>query len=225
MKTNRYLLLACVIALSACASKVRLDDLPPVTERSTNAAIDGAAINAGGALGTGATGGSTVGGQAGGAGSGVNTTGQGINSTSGSATGSTASASAAMNAIATVNAGSTVKAQPDAGMLAKRSIYFDYDSFSIRDDAKAILQAHAKNLINQRGTKVALEGHTDERGSGEYNLALGQKRANAVQEALQLMGVPNEQMEAVSFGKEKPKATGADEAGYAENRRADIQYK
>ena len=112
-----------------------------------------------------------------------------------------------------------------AGLLAKRSVYFDYDSYEIRDEYKAILQAHAKNLNSKRVVKVALEGHTDERGGAEYNLALGQKRANAVVQVLQTLGVSATQMEAVSFGKEKPKATGANEAGYAENRRVDIQYQ
>ncbi len=207
MKTSHYLthclLIASIVALTACASKVRLDDLPPVTDRATNGAIEQGTV----IRGTGAT-------------------------TTGSVAGAAASTSSGLGignvgagAITTVDANSANKQQPDSGMLAKRSIYFDYDSFSIRDDAKPVLQAHAKHLSNNRTIKIALEGHTDERGGGEYNLALGQKRANAVQEALQLLGVPASQMEAVSFGKEKPKALGGDEAGYAENRRADIQYK
>lgn len=197
---KHVLLALCIIALSACASKVRLDDLPPVTGgTSPSESISG------GTRGTAAT-------NAG------NTTGS-TNSGLGIASSATGSA------IATVQAGNNDTNQPTAAQLAKRSVYFDYDSFTIRDEGKPVLQAHAKHLSANRNLKIALEGHTDERGGGEYNLALGQKRANAVQEALQLLGVPASQMEAVSFGKEKPKALGSDEAGYAENRRVDIQYK
>jgi peptidoglycan-associated lipoprotein len=195
MKTNQYFLIACTIALSACASTVRLDDLPPVVDHRV----------AGQGLG--------------------NTTNVIGNQGSGESSVNNGLSIKTPNLIPTVDASTDNKVQPDLGMLAKRSIYFDYDSFGIRDDARPILQAHAKHLSNNRNTKIALEGNTDERGGSEYNLALGQKRANAVQEALQLMGVYATQMEAVSFGKEKPKATGSDEAGYAENRRTDIQYK
>jgi peptidoglycan-associated lipoprotein len=217
MKFQHLCLIACLIALSACASKVRLDDLPPVIDRgvsSTTAQGSGSAPNNNG-LGVN---GSAANGSAANS-LGTNVAGSGSNNSASSAATSTGST------VTTVQAGSNTSAQPNAGMLAKRSVYFDYDSFAIRDDAKPILQAHAKNLSNNRALKIALEGHTDERGGSEYNLALGQKRANAVQEALQLLGVPAAQMEAVSFGKEKPKALGNDEAGYAENRRSDIQYK
>jgi peptidoglycan-associated lipoprotein len=204
MTIKHYLIIASVIALSACASKVRLDDLPPVTDRGA-AGDQGALSNSG---------------QSGSSSNTAANSGLGNTATTG-----TGGSNTSVGIVKTVDANSSKTTQPDAGMLAKRSIYFDYDSFTIRDDAKAVLQAHAKHLSNNRSLKVALEGHTDERGGSEYNLALGQKRANAVQEALQLLGVPANQMEAVSFGKEKPKALGNDEAGYAENRRGDIQYK
>ncbi len=200
MKLNQTLIIASLVALSACASKVRLDDLPPVSERSTTEQ-SASTTTSSSAAGSASAGGSASNGSG--------------NPVSG----------ANAKPIATIDTVSDNKAQPDVGMLAKRSVYFDYDSFSIRDDAKPALQAHAKHLASNRTLKVALEGHTDERGGGEYNLALGQKRANAVQEALQLLGVSATQMEAVSFGKEKPKSLGSDEAGYAENRRVDIQYK
>lgn len=110
------------------------------------------------------------------------------------------------------------------GVLAKRSIYFDLDSYIVKDEFKPLLEAHAKYLMAHHDRKIILQGNTDERGGREYNLALGQKRAEAVRKALSLLGVSDAQMEAVSFGKEKPRATGHDDAAYAENRRVDIAY-
>jgi peptidoglycan-associated lipoprotein len=110
------------------------------------------------------------------------------------------------------------------GPLAKRSVYFDFDSYSVKPDYQGLLGAHAKYLGSNQGRKILIQGNTDERGTSEYNQALGQKRAEAVRRSLASMGVPDAQMEAVSLGKEKPKATGHDEASWAENRRADINY-
>jgi peptidoglycan-associated lipoprotein len=110
------------------------------------------------------------------------------------------------------------------GILAKRSIYFDLDSYIVKDEFRPVIEAHARYLTSNRARRVAIQGHTDERGGSEYNLALGQKRAEAVRQALTLLGVSEAQMEAVSFGKEKPKAFGSDESAWAENRRADITY-
>ena len=111
------------------------------------------------------------------------------------------------------------------GVLAKRSVYFDYDSYVVKDEFKALVEAHAKYLVANKGRKILIQGNTDERGGREYNLALGQKRAEAVRKALGLLSVPETQVEAVSLGKEKPKATGSDEASWAENRRSDIVYQ
>jgi peptidoglycan-associated lipoprotein len=111
------------------------------------------------------------------------------------------------------------------GVLAKRSVYFDYDSYIVKDEFKPVVEAHSKFLGANKARKIVIQGNTDERGGREYNLALGQKRAEAVRKSLSLLGVPESQMEAVSFGKEKPKATGSDEASWAENRRADIVYQ
>ncbi|KWR78686.1 peptidoglycan-associated lipoprotein Pal [Cupriavidus sp. IDO] len=108
--------------------------------------------------------------------------------------------------------------------LAKRSVYFDFDSYSVKQDYQGMLTEHAKYLGSNKGRKILIQGNTDERGTSEYNLALGQKRAEAVRRSLGSMGVPDSQMEAVSLGKEKPKASGHDEASWAENRRADINY-
>ena len=103
-------------------------------------------------------------------------------------------------------------------------VYFDYDSYVIRAEARPVIESHARFLQANKQRKAMLEGHTDERGGREYNLALGQKRAEAVQRALALMGVPDSQVEAVSYGKEKPAAQGADEAAWSKNRRVEFKY-
>ncbi|MDQ9169768.1 peptidoglycan-associated lipoprotein Pal [Oxalobacteraceae bacterium R-40] len=166
------LLLSSAFLLSACSS-VKLDDKPPVEERSGR--ITGAAGDA--------------------------------------------------RAVAPINAtGSTDPLNDPQGLLAKRSIYFDLDSYTVRDEFKPVVEAHARYLNANKSRKIIIQGNTDQRGGREYNLALGQKRAEAVRRSLSLLGVSENQMEAVSFGKEKPKATGSDEAAWAENRRADIVY-
>ncbi|HEV2609418.1 MAG TPA: peptidoglycan-associated lipoprotein Pal [Noviherbaspirillum sp.] len=124
-----------------------------------------------------------------------------------------------------VNAASTDPLNDPKGILAKRSVYFDYDSYIVKDEFKPVVEAHAKYLNANKGRRIVIQGNTDDRGGREYNLALGQKRAEAVRRALSLLGVADAQMEAVSFGKEKPKATGSDEAAWAENRRSDIVYQ
>jgi peptidoglycan-associated lipoprotein len=127
----------------------------------------------------------------------------------------------------TVNTVDTKSVDPlddPKGELAKRSVYFDYDKYDLRDDGKPVVTAHSKYLVSHKDRKIIVQGNTDERGGSEYNLALGQKRAEAVRKSLSVLGVPDAQVEAVSFGKEKPKAAGHDEASWAENRRADIVY-
>jgi peptidoglycan-associated lipoprotein len=128
-------------------------------------------------------------------------------------------------AVETVTTGSADALNDKNGILAKRSIYFDYDSFTVKDEFKPVVAAHAQYLTSHKDRKVIIQGNTDERGGREYNLALGQKRAEAVRKSLSVLGVPDSQMEAVSFGKEKPKATGSDETSWAENRRADLVYQ
>jgi peptidoglycan-associated lipoprotein len=108
---------------------------------------------------------------------------------------------------------------------ANRTVYFDYDSYAIRPEFQALIETHAKIIKADKNKKVAIEGHTDERGGREYNLALGQKRAEAVRRALGLLGVSENQMEAVSFGKEKPAVLGSTEAAMEKNRRAEISYR
>ncbi|MDB5777286.1 MAG: pal [Herbaspirillum sp.] len=137
---------------------------------------------------------------------------------------STAGTGADSRAVNTVNAGSSDPLNDPQGILSKRSIYFDLDSYTIKDEFKSVVEAHARYLTTHKDRKIVIQGNTDERGGTEYNLALGQKRAEAVRRALVLLGVSDSQVEAVSFGKEKPKALGSDEAAWAENRRADIAY-
>jgi peptidoglycan-associated lipoprotein len=104
-------------------------------------------------------------------------------------------------------------------------ILFDYDSYTVRADYQTTLAAHARYLRGDKTLRANIEGHTDERGGREYNLGLGQKRSEAVRRALSVLGVPDSQLEAVSYGKEKPAAPGADEAAFAKNRRAEITYR
>jgi len=109
-------------------------------------------------------------------------------------------------------------------ILSKRSVYFDYDSNAVKDEFRPVVAAHAKYLGQNRNTRMRIEGNTDERGSREYNLALGQRRADAVKQMMQVLGASPSQIETVSFGEEKPRAPGSDERSWAENRRADIKY-
>ncbi|MBT9591303.1 MAG: peptidoglycan-associated lipoprotein Pal [Thiobacillus sp.] len=111
-----------------------------------------------------------------------------------------------------------------ASPLSSRSVYFDYDQFAVKAEYRAMLEAHAGYLLSKRDARVILQGNADERGSREYNLALGQKRAEAVRKALAVLGVSEAQIEAVSFGEEKPRKEGETEEAYAENRRADVVY-
>lgn len=108
--------------------------------------------------------------------------------------------------------------------LAKRSVFFDFDSNVVKNEYKPTVAAHAEFLKANANHKIVIQGNTDARGSREYNLALGQRRAESVKQAMQVLGVPEKQLEAVSLGKEKPRATGNSEADYAQNRRDDIVY-
>ncbi len=111
-----------------------------------------------------------------------------------------------------------------SNILSKRTIYFELDSNVVKEEFKPVVAAHARYLQQNRGVKMTVQGNADERGSREYNLALGQRRADAVKQAMQLLGAQPDQIESVSFGEEKPKATGHDEKSWAENRRADLAY-
>ncbi len=110
----------------------------------------------------------------------------------------------------------------NAASTLGRVVYFDFDSYVVKEDARPVVEGHARVLSADRKKRVVVEGHTDERGGREYNLALGQKRAEAVTRSLALLGATEAQLEAVSFGKERPAATGSDEAAWAKNRRAEL---
>lgn len=113
---------------------------------------------------------------------------------------------------------------PSEGLLAKRTIYFDFDSSEIKGDGTDIVSAHAKYLSMHPNIHVRLEGNTDERGSREYNIGLGERRAQAVRRALLLQGASDAQISTVSYGAERPVDAGHDEAAWAKNRRVDIVY-
>ena len=110
------------------------------------------------------------------------------------------------------------------GALAQRSVFFDFDSYAVKSDYNGLVTNHAKYLTSHQSRHIQIQGNTDERGTAEYNLALGQKRAEAVRKALAALGASDSQMEATSYGKTKPKAEGHDEAAWSQNRRADIVY-
>ena len=140
----------------------------------------------------------------------------GSNNGSGSSTGQSTVTPADMN-------GSTRPGQGPVGVA--HIVYFDFDSYTVKSEYQSVLESHAKFLKANNAKKVNLEGHTDQRGGSEYNLALGQKRAEAVRRSLALLGVPDSQVEAVSFGKEKPAAQGNSEDAFAQNRRVEFSYR
>jgi peptidoglycan-associated lipoprotein len=109
--------------------------------------------------------------------------------------------------------------------LAARSIYFDYDSNAVKDEYRGLVQDHSRYMTAaQRDSRIRIEGNADERGSREYNLALAQRRAEAVKRVMTVLGVSDNRIETISYGEEKPKASGHDESSWAQNRRADIRY-
>jgi peptidoglycan-associated lipoprotein len=198
--------------LVACKSTVKLDEGAPVESRDAASMAAADAANAAaraGAAGRGGLDGRGMDGRSGAGGSG----GVGGPGGTGGAGGLAGASAGSRDALADPNS-----------PLAKRSIYFDYDSYAVRDEYRATIDAHARFLTSERNRRVIVQGNTDERGSREYNLALGQKRAEAVRRSLTAMGVPDAQVEAVSLGEEKPRTAAQDEASFAENRRADLVY-
>jgi len=129
----------------------------------------------------------------------------------------------AKGAVATVDL--TKKGDDEQIKGMTRVVYFDFDSYAIRSEFQSVIEAHARFLKGDPKRKVLIAGHTDERGGREYNLALGQKRSEAVRKALSLLGVSDAQLEAVSFGKEKPAEAGNSDAAMEKNRRAEISYR
>lgn len=133
-------------------------------------------------------------------------------------------AAAAARGVAPVQIGASDASMAGPANTA-RIIYFDFDSYVVKPEFQSVIDSHAKYLGANKSRKLMIEGNTDERGGREYNLALGQKRAEAVRRALGLLGVTDSQVEAVSFGKEKPAVSGLDEAAMAKNRRAELNYR
>lgn len=129
---------------------------------------------------------------------------------------------AATSAVATVTLAAHL--DPNHAVSKNRSIFFDFDDDSIRSSDRPVLETHGRYLASRSGLAIKLEGHADERGSKEYNLALGQRRAESVLKSLQMLGARTSQMEAISWGEEKPRAPGHDESAWSQNRRVDIQY-
>jgi len=113
---------------------------------------------------------------------------------------------------------------PNSVLAKNRSVYFDFNSYSVGDQYRGLVDTHARYLTSNPNQRILIEGNTDARGGSEYNLALGNRRAEAVRRMMTLIGARDAQIETISFGKEKPKALGDSEADYAENRRADIVY-
>jgi len=118
----------------------------------------------------------------------------------------------------------TASAGPQGELLGKRIIYFGFDRAELKPEDEALIAAHARYLASHPGTRVRLEGHTDERGTREYNIGLGERRAQTVRRALLLQGVAETQVATVSYGEERPAAAGSDEVAWAQNRRVEIVY-
>ena len=136
-------------------------------------------------------------------------------------TAQTQPAAPAQSAVATTDQ----TAKPAIPVTLDRVIYFDFDSYAVKDEFRPIVEAHAKLLKDNQSEKEVAEGHTDERGGSEYNLALGQKRAEAVVQQMKVLGVGDSQLEAVSYGKERPAVDGHDESAWAKNRRVELRSK
>jgi len=117
----------------------------------------------------------------------------------------------------------TLDSSGSAALSLGRIVYFDFDSFVVKEDFRSLIESHARVLATNKGKRMVVEGHTDDRGGREYNLALGQKRAEAVAKSLALLGAADSQLEAVSFGKERPAVEGNDESAWAKNRRAELK--
>jgi len=207
--------------LTACSSGVKLNDVP--VEDKAGASVKNSTQSQDAAKSSPTTSSAATSSNNGSANS-SNSSNPNNASNSSNASNASASSQDTKSSSAPVNSSSA-----DAGLAgplnAAKVIYFDYDSYIVKPESQATIEAHAQYLKANQRSKVSLEGHTDERGSREYNLALGQKRADAVRQSLTLLGVSAAQIESVSFGEEKPAVAGSDEAAYAKNRRAEFFYK
>jgi peptidoglycan-associated lipoprotein len=141
--------------------------------------------------------------------------------TSGAATSGTTTG----NVTGTASGSQSNRLRDPSSILSKRNVYFDFDSYAVKDDYKPLIDAHARYLQGDKGARMTIQGNTDERGSREYNIALGQRRADAVKKMMMLLGATDAQIETVSFGSEKPRNPGHDEGAWTENRRDDFVYR
>lgn len=148
----------------------------------------------------------------------------GADTAGGADTGAVAQAGGAEGVTSAPFGDETAAAGPQGELLDKRIIYFDFDRAEIKPGDVAIVAAHAQYLASHPGTRVRLEGHTDERGTREYNIGLGERRAQTVRRALMLQGVAETQVSTVSYGEERPAAAGSDEVAWGQNRRVEIIY-
>ena len=147
-----------------------------------------------------------------------------LNKDSGAGDNAAVDSSRQVTPVDTAGASSSAGENMSQAELAARTVYFDFDSYIVKPEFEALLQKNAAFIKADKTRQVKLEGHADLRGTREYNLALGQKRADAVKQALSLLGVPEGQMEAVSFGKEKPMSEDLSEEAQAKNRRVELAY-
>ena len=245
---RNFLIVGCMLALlTACGSSVKLDPAS-VEDKNAKGVPKGSALTAlketlatppsvmtaVPSSGTGVGAGS---GSAAGTGTSMAAAGTGSSSAADAANRSAAAARAAAAGSGAAGAGAAGASKSDSAAAATarsgpiadprsspKVIYFDYNSSEIKPEGVELIDAHARFLMANKTRQVSLEGHTDERGGREFNLALGQKRAEAVRTRMRLLGVTDIQMEAVSFGKEKPAAAGNDDAAHAKNRRTEINY-
>ena len=149
---------------------------------------------------------------------------EGSSTAAGAGTGGAQGQGTGQSSVTQVQAGASAADKAGPVGVAK-VIYFDYDSYTVKPDYQSVIDQHARFLQSRPNARLVLEGNTDQRGSREYNLALGQKRAEAVRRALTLVGASDNQIEAVSFGKEKPAVEGTSEEAYAKNRRVEFRYQ
>lgn len=250
---RNFLIVGCMLALlTACGSSVKLDPAsvedknakgvpkgsaltalketlatPPSVMTAVPSSGTGAGAGSGSAAGTGTS--------MAAAGTGSSSAADAANRSAAAARAAAAGAGAAGSGAAGAGAAGASKSDSAAAATARsgpiadprsspKVIYFDYNSSEIKPEGVELIDAHARFLMANKTRQVSLEGHTDERGGREFNLALGQKRAEAVRTRMRLLGVTDIQMEAVSFGKEKPAAAGNDDAAHAKNRRTEINY-
>ena len=251
---RNFLIVGCMLALlTACGSSVKLDPAS-VEDKNAKGVPKGSTLTAlketlatppsvmtavpssgtGVGAGSGAPG---AGAGAGAAGSAPGSAADAANRSAAAARAAAAGAGASAAGAGAAGAGAAGASKSDSAAAATarsgpiadprtspKVIYFDYNSSEMKPEGVELVDAHARFLIANKTRQVSLEGHTDERGGREFNLALGQKRAEAVRTRMRLQGVTDIQMEAVSFGKEKPAAAGNDDAAHAKNRRTEINY-